>query len=81
MHFEDIRVLLEVLYKLLDKGNSIIVIEHNLDVIKVADYIIDIGKEGGNKGGKIMCTGTPEKIANNETSYTAKILKTELFGK
>ncbi len=81
LHFEDIRVLLEVLYKLLDKGNSIIVIEHNIDVIKVADYIIDIGKEGGNKGGEIICTGTPEEISNNETSYTAQILKAELFGK
>jgi len=81
LHFEDIRVLLEVLNKLVDKGNTIIVIEHNFDVIKVADYVIDIGKEGGKNGGKIICMGTPEEITKNTESYTAKYLKTELFGK
>ncbi len=80
LHFEDIRILLDVLNKLLDKGNTIIIIEHNMDVIKVADHIIDIGKDGGQKGGKIICTGTPEEIINNKNSYTAKFLKQELFG-
>ena len=65
LHFEDVRVLLEVLNRLVDKGNTIIVIEHNLDVIKVADHIIDMGPEGGVKGGEILCTGTPEEIAGN----------------
>ena len=78
LHFEDIRILLEVLNKLVDKGNSIIIIEHNMDIIKTADYIIDIGKEGGEKGGKIIATGTPEEIAENKNSYTAKYLKNEL---
>jgi len=75
LHFEDIRVLLEVLNKLVDKGNTVIVIEHNLDVIKVADHIIDIGPEGGKHGGRILCTGTPEEVALNTKSYTAKFLK------
>lgn len=78
LHFEDIRVLLKVLDHLVDKGNTVIVIEHNLDVIKVADWIIDIGKEGGVKGGEVLCVGTPEDIIKNETSYTAKFLKQEL---
>ena len=78
LHFEDIRVLLDVLNRLVDKGNTVIVIEHNLDVIKVADHIIDIGKEGGRFGGEIMCEGTPEKVAKNKESYTAKYLKLEL---
>ena len=80
LHFEDIRVLLEVLNRLVDKGNTVIVIEHNLDVIKVADYIIDIGKEGGRFGGEILCEGTPEQVAKNKKSYTAKYLKEELKG-
>ncbi|HJZ40095.1 MAG TPA: excinuclease ABC subunit UvrA [Bacteroidales bacterium] len=78
LHFEDVRVLLEVLNRLVDKGNTIIVIEHNLDVIKVADHIIDMGPEGGVKGGEILCTGTPEEIAGNSRSYTAEFLKEEL---
>ncbi len=78
LHFEDIRVLLKVLNKLVDKGNTIIVIEHNMDVIKSADYIIDMGPEGGQAGGKLLCAGTPEEVAKNKKSYTAKYLKEEL---
>lgn len=78
LHFEDIQHLLIVLNKLVDKGNTVLVIEHNLDVIKVADYIVDIGPEGGAKGGKIVCEGTPEEVAQNKESYTAKFLKIEL---
>ncbi|PIX10742.1 MAG: excinuclease ABC subunit A, partial [Flavobacteriaceae bacterium CG_4_8_14_3_um_filter_34_10] len=79
LHFEDIRVLLIVLNKLVEKGNTVLVIEHNMDVIKTVDYIIDIGQEGGKKGGKIIAEGTPEVIANHKKSYTAKFLKKELF--
>ncbi len=78
LHFEDIRVLLGVLYKLVDKGNSVIVIEHNLDVIKVADHIIDIGPEGGVGGGTIIAQGTPEEIAGQNNGYTAPFLVEEL---
>ncbi|MDR2929277.1 MAG: excinuclease ABC subunit UvrA [Cytophagaceae bacterium] len=78
LHFEDIRVLLEVLNKLVERGNTVIVIEHNLDVIKTADYIIDIGPEGGQQGGRIVATGTPEEIASMETSHTGRFLKEEL---
>ncbi len=78
LHFEDIRVLLEVLNKLVDRGNTVIVIEHNMDVIKVADHIIDVGPEGGKDGGQIVCSGTPEEIVKNEVSFTAKYLKAEL---
>lgn len=78
LHFEDIRVLLEVLNKLVDRGNTVIVIEHNMDVIKVADHIIDIGPEGGKNGGEILCSGTPEEIIKNKRSFTAKFLKAEL---
>jgi len=78
LHFEDIRVLLQVLYKLVDRGNTIIVIEHNLDVIKVADHIIDIGPEGGVGGGTILCTGTPEEVAAQKKGFTAPFLKAEL---
>lgn len=78
LHFEDVRVLLEVLNMLVDKGNTIVVIEHNLDVIKVADYIIDMGPEGGGKGGRIICTGTPEEVAKHRESYTAEFLREEL---
>ncbi|MBN1119123.1 MAG: excinuclease ABC subunit UvrA [Bacteroidales bacterium] len=78
LHFEDIRVLLEVLNKLVNKGNTVVVIEHNLDVIKVADHIIDMGKEGGQGGGEILAEGTPEDIMNQNISYTAKFLKAEL---
>ncbi len=78
LHFEDINVLLQVLNKLTDRGNTVLVIEHNMDVIKVADYIIDLGPEGGNGGGTIMVTGTPEDIIKDKKSYTAKFLKREL---
>ncbi|MPN41456.1 UvrABC system protein A [bioreactor metagenome] len=78
LHFEDIRILLGVLNKLVDKGNTVIVIEHNLDIIKCADYIIDLGPEGGEKGGNILATGTPEEIIKHMNSYTAKYLKAEL---
>ncbi|MGD9977188.1 MAG: excinuclease ABC subunit UvrA [Bacteroidales bacterium] len=75
LHFEDVRVLLDVLNKLVNKGNTVIVIEHNVDVIKVADYIIDLGPEGGNAGGEVVCSGTPEQILSNGRSYTVKFLK------
>jgi len=78
LHFEDIRVLMEVLNKLADKGNTVLIIEHNLDVIKLTDHIIDIGPEGGKNGGSVLCTGTPEEIIKNKKSYTAKFLKKEL---
>jgi excinuclease ABC subunit A len=74
LHFEDVRKLLEVLHALVDQGNTVIVIEHNLEVIKTADYIIDIGPEGGDGGGKIVATGTPEEIARVKESYTGKYL-------
>ncbi|MGL6121030.1 MAG: excinuclease ABC subunit UvrA, partial [Fusobacteriaceae bacterium] len=75
LHFEDIRKLLEVLNRLVDKGNSVIIIEHNLDVIKSADYVIDIGPEGGDAGGTVLATGTPEEIAKIKKSYTGIYLK------
>ncbi len=78
LHFEDIRVLMLVLNKLVDKGNTILIIEHNLDVIKMCDHIIDIGYEGGQGGGKIVAEGTPEEIIKDKKSYTAKFLKKEL---
>jgi excinuclease ABC subunit A len=78
LHFEDIRVLLEVLNKLVERGNTVVVIEHNMDVIKVADHIIDIGPEGGKEGGRVVCFGTPEEIIKNKESFTAKYLKQEL---
>lgn len=78
LHFEDIRVLMLVLNKLVGKGNTVLIIEHNLDVIKTVDYIIDIGPEGGKQGGKIMALGTPEEIVANKKSYTAQFLKKEL---
>lgn len=75
LHFEDVRVLMDVLNRLVDKGNTVIVIEHNLDVIKMADHIIDMGKEGGAGGGNLLCCGTPEDIVNNIDSHTAHFLK------
>ena len=75
LHFEDVRKLLEVLHELVDQGNSVVVIEHNLDVIKTADYIIDIGPEGGDGGGQVVATGTPEQVAEVEGSYTGYYLK------
>lgn len=78
LHFEDIRVLMEVINRLVELGNSVIIIEHNLDVIKTADYIVDIGLEGGDMGGKIIVQGTPEEVVKNKISFTAKYLKDEL---
>lgn len=78
LHFEDIRVLMEVLNKLADKGNTVLIIEHNLDVIKMVDYIIDIGYEGGKGGGEVVAKGTPEQIIKDKKSYTAQFLKLEL---
>ncbi|MBU2996394.1 excinuclease ABC subunit UvrA [Cellulophaga baltica] len=78
LHFEDIRVLMEVLNTLVDKGNTILVIEHNMDVIKMADYLIDIGYEGGKGGGKVVAKGTPEVVCKDKKSYTAKFLRKEL---
>ena len=79
LHFEDIRLLLEVLNRLVDEGNTVLVIEHNLDIVKVADYIIDIGPEGGKGGGKIVAEGTPEQLIKKvKESYTAKYLAQEL---
>ncbi|MDR2562519.1 MAG: excinuclease ABC subunit UvrA [Prevotellaceae bacterium] len=75
LHFEDVRVLLDVLNKLVDKGNTVLVIEHNLDVIKTADYLIDLGPDGGVGGGEIMCTGVPEQVAAEEKGYTSEYLK------
>ena len=79
LHFEDIRVLMEVITKLVDKGNTVLIIEHNMDVIKLADYVIDIGLEGGKGGGEVICKGTPEEIVKNKKSFTAKFLKKELL--
>ena len=78
LHFEDIRALLDVLNRLVEKGNTVIIIEHNMDVIKSADYIIDLGPEGGNAGGQIICTGTPTEVARHPESETGKYLKMEL---
>ena len=78
LHFEDIRVLMEVLNKLVDKGNTVLIIEHNMDVIKMMDHIIDIGYEGGKGGGMIVAKGTPEQISKDKKSYTAHFLKNEL---
>uniref|UniRef100_A0AB33ISS1 UvrABC system protein A n=1 Tax=Prevotella sp. GTC17253 TaxID=3236793 RepID=A0AB33ISS1_9BACT len=78
LHFEDINILMDVLQKLVDRGNTVIIIEHNLDVIKLADYIIDMGPEGGRGGGKVLCTGTPEDVVKTNKGYTIKFLKEEL---
>ena len=78
LHFEDIRVLMDVINKLVDKGNTVLIIEHNLDVVKLADYVIDIGYEGGKGGGQLIAKGTPEEIIKNKKSYTAQFLKKEL---
>lgn len=80
LHFQDIQLLLNVLNKLVDRGNTVLVIEHNLDVIKMADHIIDLGPEGGAGGGTILCTGTPEQVSECKESHTAKFLKQELKG-
>lgn len=78
LHFQDIEHLLSVLHKLTDKGNTVLIIEHNLDIIKVADHVIDIGLEGGESGGTIVCEGTPEEVAKHKKSYTARFLREEM---
>jgi excinuclease ABC subunit A len=78
LHFEDIRILMDVLNKLVDKGNTVLIIEHNMDVIKMGDYIFDIGYEGGKNGGQLVAQGTPEKVSKDKKSYTASFLKKEL---
>ena len=75
LHFADIKQLLEVLHRLRDQGNTIVVIEHNLDVIKTADWIVDLGPEGGSGGGQIIATGTPDEVAKVEGCHTARFLK------
>jgi excinuclease ABC subunit A len=80
LHFEDIQVLLNVLQLLVDKGNTVLVIEHNLDMIKCADYLIDLGPEGGKNGGQITAEGTPEQVAKNKKSVTGIYLKPLLKG-
>ena len=74
LHFEDIRILMDILQKLVDKGNTVIIIEHNLDVIRLADYIIDMGPEGGRNGGMVVATGMPEEIRKSGKGYTARYL-------
>ena len=81
LHFEDIRILMDVLQKLVDKGNTVIIIEHNLDVIKLADHIVDMGPEGGRGGGMVMSAGTPEEVAKSKNGYTPRFLKEELKSK
>jgi len=80
LHFEDIKMLLKVLNRLVDLGNTVIIIEHNLDVIKTADYLIDLGPEGGDDGGRIIATGTPEEVAKSKTSYTGHYINKMLNG-
>jgi excinuclease ABC subunit A len=78
LHFEDIRVLLDVLQRLVDKGNTVLVIEHNMDVIKSADWVIDLGPDGGRAGGEIVFCGTPEQLATQEQGFTGRFLREEL---
>jgi excinuclease ABC subunit A len=80
LHFEDVRLLLEVLHRLVDKGNSVVVIEHNLDVLKTADWILDLGPEGGDRGGLVVAEGTPEAVAGVAASYTGQFLARILDG-
>ncbi len=75
LHYDDVKNLIAVLNRLVSKGNSVVVIEHNMDILKSADYILDFGPEGGEKGGKVIAKGTPEEIANHPKSYTGKYLK------
>jgi excinuclease ABC subunit A len=75
LHFHDIKLLLEVLHRLRDAGNTVVVIEHNMDVVKTADWVIDLGPEGGDGGGRIVAAGTPEQVAASKGSYTAEYLK------
>jgi excinuclease ABC subunit A len=78
LHFQDVKNLLLLLNKLVNKGNTVLIIEHNMDVIKAVDHIIDLGPEGGQQGGRIVCTGSPEELIRHEQSHTAKFLKQEL---
>jgi excinuclease ABC subunit A len=78
LHFEDVRMLLGVLHRLVDRGNTVVVIEHNLDVIKTADWIIDLGPDGGDRGGRVVAAGTPEVVARSEESHTADYLRAAL---
>ena len=80
LHFEDVRMLLQVLHRLVDRGNSVLVIEHNLDVIKTADWIIDLGPEGGARGGDVVAAGTPEQVAQKDASHTGRYLRAMLGG-
>ncbi|MGH7669065.1 MAG: excinuclease ABC subunit UvrA, partial [Gemmatimonadaceae bacterium] len=80
LHFEDVRMLLDVLHRLVDRGNTVLVIEHNLDVIKTADWVVDLGPEGGTRGGEIVATGTPEQVAAVEASYTGRVLRPLVVG-
>jgi excinuclease ABC subunit A len=80
LHFDDIRKLLVVLDRLVEAGNTVVVIEHNLDVIKCADYIVDLGPEGGARGGNVVAAGTPEEVARVRSSYTGQVLAAELVG-
>ena len=75
LHFEDVKKLVEILHRLAEGGNTVVVIEHNLDVIKTADYIIDLGPEGGDRGGTVVAQGTPEEVAENPASYTGQYVK------
>ena len=75
LHFEDIRILLKVLQQLVDRGNTVLIIEHNMDVIKSSDWVIDLGPEGGDEGGEIIACGTPEMVAEDKKSYTGHFLK------
>jgi excinuclease ABC subunit A len=75
LHYHDVRKLIEILQRLVQAGNTVVVIEHNMDLVKCSDYIIDIGPEGGDKGGNIIAKGTPEEVANNKNSYTGHYLK------
>ncbi len=78
LHFQDVRMLVDVVQKLVDKGNTVIVIEHNMDLIKAADWVIDMGPEGGSGGGRIVAQGTPEEVAGSEESRTGVFLREEL---
>ena len=81
LHFHDVKKLIDVLNSLVDKGNTVVVIEHNLEMIKSADYIVDLGPEGGDQGGKIVAYGSPEEVSDFKNSYTGQILKPILSGK
>src|SRR3989475_8597201 len=80
LHFEDVRLLLEVLHRLVDKGNTVVVIEHNLDVVKTADWVIDLGPDGGDAGGTVVAAGSPEQVARGKASYTGQFLRKVLAG-